>query len=280
MTNRLSGPNSLPFHVYDYTPIPLLLEDDDLNTQTATLSISTIAGFFSITLSPRNRSLVWLDGNYGEGIDDNKLVARGSLRAINESLQTLRYRAVYRLNDTMVVKVVGDEWVAEWRVELEYKREEESVVSRRFWWVVLGVGGVVVLCCVILCCRVCCCCGRARVVEPKKEIEMVVVNRSHSQQVEKQSQVQQDERKQSQLEQDTTPKRKTPPPLQPSSIPKEKKPPPLPPSAIPGSRKQPPPVPKSIPPSRRADGISARITTPDNVEPITRASVKPPTDGF
>ena len=76
--NRLSGPNSLPFHVYDYTPIPLLLEDDDLNTQTATLSISTIAGFFSITLSPRNRSLVWLDGNYGEGIDDNKLVARGS----------------------------------------------------------------------------------------------------------------------------------------------------------------------------------------------------------
>ena len=269
--NRLSGPNSLPFHVYDYTPIPLLLEDDDLNTQTATLSISTIAGFFSITLSPRNRSLVWLDGNYGEGIDDNKLVARGSLRAINESLQTLRYRAVYRLNDTMVVKVVGDEWVAEWRVELEYKREEESVVSWRFWWVVLGVGGVVVLCCVILCCRVCCCCGRARVVEPKKEIEMVVVNRS---------QVQQDERKQSQLEQDTTPKGKTPPPLQPSSIPKGKKPPPLPPGAIPGSRKQPPPVPKSIPPGRRADGFSARITTPDNVEPITRASVKPPTDGF
>ena len=277
--NRLSGPNSLPFHVYDYTPIPLLLEDDDLNTQVTTLSISTITGFFSITLSPRNRSLVWLDGNYGEGIDDNKLVARGSMRAINESLQTLRYRAVYRLNDTMLVKVADGEWVAEWRVELEYKREDERVVPWRFWWVVLGVGGVVVLCCVILCCRVCCCCGSARVVEPKKEIEMVAVKPIQSERVEKQPQLRQDETKQSQSERDVKPKGMTPP-LQPSSIPKGKKPPPLPPGAIPGGRKQPPPVPKSIPPSRRADGFSARITTPDDVEPITRASVKPPTDGF
>ena len=76
--------------MYASTPVPISVFDDDFNTAVCTLTITTTTGFFSIALAPHNHThsgLEWLEGNYGEGMEDNKLVARGSLRAINDSLR-------------------------------------------------------------------------------------------------------------------------------------------------------------------------------------------------
>ena len=71
-------------------------------------------------------------------------MARGSLRAINDSLQTLAYRAVYRLNDTLVVRVVDGEFVAETRVAMVYTMEEKKSVGWPFVVVVVVLDVLVV----------------------------------------------------------------------------------------------------------------------------------------
>ena len=223
--------------MYASTPVPISVFDDDFNTEVCTLTITTTTGFFSIALAPHNHTLPgleWLEGNYGEGMEDNKLVARGSLRAINDSLQTLAYRAVYRLNDTVVVRVVDGEFEAETRVAMVYTMEEKKGVS---WPLVVGVVVIVVVLVRLLCC--CCCCHKKRElvkkeVEKKKEVEMVE-------------------------------RRTVPPPL---------------PAALTKKKKTPPPLPSSLPPKNETRQTHSAVATPENVEPHSKASVRPPTVGM
>lgn len=230
--------SSLPFFVYASTPVPISVFDDDFNTAVCTLTITTTTGFFSIALAPHNHTLPgleWLEGNYGEGMEDNKLVARGSLRAINDSLQTLAYRAVYRLNDTLVVRVVDGEFEAETRVAMVYTMEEKKSVS---WPLVVGVVVLVVVLVRLLCCC-CCSCHKKRElvkkeVEKKKEVEMVE-------------------------------RRTVPPPL---------------PAALTTKKKTPPPLPSSLPPKNETRQTHSAVATPENVEPHSKASVRPPTVGM
>lgn len=230
--------SSLPFFVYASTPVLISVFDDDFNTAVCTLTITTTTGFFSIALAPHNHTLPgleWLEGNYGEGMEDNKLVARGSLRAINDSLQTLAYRAVYRLNDTLVVRVVDGEFEAETRVAMVYTMEEKKSVS---WPLVVGVVVLVVVLVRLLCCC-CCSCHKKRElvkkeVEKKKEVEMVE-------------------------------RRTVPPPL---------------PAALTTKKKTPPPLPSSLPPKNETRQTHSAVATPENVEPHSKASVRPPTVGM
>ena len=218
--------------MYASTPVPISVFDDDFNTAVCTLSITTTTGFFSIALAPHNHThsgLEWLEGNYGEGMEDNKLVARGSLRAINDSLQTLAYRAVYRLNDTLVVRVVDGEFVAETRVAMVYTMEEKKSVS---WPLVVVVVVIVVVLVRLLCCC-CCSCHKKRELV-KKEVEMVQ-------------------------------RRTVPPPL---------------PAALTKKKKTPPPLPSSLPPKNETRQTHSAVATPENVEPHSKASVRPPTVGM
>ena len=223
--------------MYASTPVPISVFDDDFNTAVCTLTITTTTGF-SIALAPHNHTLPgleWLEGNYGEGMEDNKLVARGSLRAINDSLQTLAYRAVYRLNDTLVVRVVDGEFEAETRVAMVYTMEEKKSVS---WPLVVGVVVLVVVLVRLLCCC-CCSCHKKRElvkkeVEKKKEVEMVE-------------------------------RRTVPPPL---------------PAALTTKKKTPPPLPSSLPPKNETRQTHSAVATPENVEPHSKASVRPPTVGM
>lgn len=233
--------SSLPFFVYASTPVPISVFDDDFNTEVCTLTLTTTTGFFSIALAPHNHTLPgleWLEGNYGEGMEDNKLVARGSLRAINASLHTLAYRAVYRLNDTVVVKVADGEFVAETRVAMVYTMEEKKSVGWPFV-VVMAVIGVVVVVLVRLLCCCCCSCHKKRELV-KKEIEM-------------------------KKEVEMAEKRTVPPPL---------------PPALTKKKKTPPPLPSSLPPKNETRQAHSAVATPENVEPHSKASVRPPTVGM
>ena len=230
--------------MYASTPVSISVFDDDLNTAVCTLTITTTTGFFSIALAPHNHThsgLEWLEGNYGEGMEDNKLVARGSLRAINDSLQTLAYRAVYRLNDTLVVRVVDGEFVAETRVAMMYTMEEKKSVS---WPLVVVVVVIVVVLVRLLCCC-CCSCHKKR--------ELVKKEAETKKEVEKKKEVEMVER------------RTVPPPL---------------PAALTTKKKTPPPLPSSLPPKNETRQAHSAVATPENVEPHSKASVRPPTVGM
>ena len=236
--------------MYASTPVPISVFDDDFNTAVCTLTITTTTGFFSIALVPHNHTLPgleWLEGNYGEGMEDNKLVARGSLRAINDSLQTLAYRAVYRLNDTLVVRVVDGEFVAETRVAMVYTMEEKKSVGWPF--VVVVVVLVVVVVRVVCCC--CCSCHKKR--ELVKKEDGAGQTEAETTDVAGKPELERVER------------RTVPPPL---------------PAALTKKKKTPPPLPSSLPPKNETRQTHSAVATPENVEPHSKASVRPPTVGM
>lgn len=213
------------------------------------LSLNSTIGFFTLSLSPHNNTfpgLEWLEGNYGEGMEDNRVVARGSLRAINESLHTLAYRGVYRLNDTIGIKITDGEFVVETRVMMVYTTENKKDARWQFVVVVMVVIGMVVVWGVVACAKLLqsCCCSRKKGELVKKEIEMVDVDT---------------EKKTSSP---TLTKKTSPPAL----TKKKRLPPPLPPSLLPkhDGKKQ----------------THSTVTTPENVEPHSKTSVRPPTVGM
>lgn len=63
-------------------------------------------------------------------MDDNLLVVQGSIGAMNEALQSLQYRAVYKLNDSMTITLVDGEYNVTERIALLYQKEEKQLSSQ------------------------------------------------------------------------------------------------------------------------------------------------------
>ena len=155
----LITPSSFYFYVYESVPIVnLTVIDRDRDTQLCELEITATSGFFNLNLTtddPSN-SLNWIDGNYGEGRDDNKLVAQGSLSAVHYSLQSLIYKAIYRLNDTLVIQITDGNYIVKQEILMIYVREQTTVITPKFTIIVCIVIGVMILWLLTLCYKMCC----------------------------------------------------------------------------------------------------------------------------
>lgn len=148
-----------------YTPIPIhtiQIQDSDRNTQLCSLQITTITGFFQFNTS----LLEWKEGNYGEGMDDNKVIAIGSISDMNNALETIRYRAVYRLNDTMVLIITDGNYTATGRIELIYTPEESNGLSERFFIIVCLVCALIICGFVSICWNCCQSCRSSKKKDP------------------------------------------------------------------------------------------------------------------
>lgn len=125
-------------------------------------------------------------------MDDNKVIVKGSISDMNNALETIRYRAVYRLNDTMVLMITDGNYTITGRIQLIYTPEESSGLSERFYVIICLVCTLIVCGFISLCWN---CCRSCRSSKKKGPIHQKKT-----------------------LRKKTTPQRKVPPPL-PKSLP-------------------------------------------------------------
>ena len=213
---KLTLPSELYFKVYESVPVQdIQLIDHDNDTQLCELQISSVSGLFylNITTNDPSNSLKWISGNYGEGRDNSLVTVEGSLSAMRFALQSLSYKAMYRLNDTLQLQITDGEFVVSESVKMMYVAEQVSVITPKFTIIVALVVGVMVLWALSLCCKIC----------PRKKKLPVMKEqgqrkREHEQEKNRLESELEKEQKQKQSLTQSKKIKKTPPPL-PTSLP-------------------------------------------------------------
>ena len=277
--SRLSLPSSVSFQVYNPVSFhDIFILDMDNDTQLCSLKITTNTGFFDFNTTTNNpeNSLEWKDGNYGEGMDDNMIIVQGSISAMNLAFQSFIYRAVYRLNDTMQITLTDGNLTVSGIIQLIYTVEETTTLTTRFYMIMICIYAFLILCFLLLiinCCKkICNCFSKCK--REKKKLPKTKKQKEKKTKIEI-------EKKSSKKPEDISSSRtsitKSEKPMKNeiSSVPKQS-------SVVvstPIKKKVPPPLPKSPPPVKKSPPtLNTQLisSTPDNVEPYSRKSSKPP----
>ena len=279
--NRLSAPHSVWFTPFETTALhDILINDTDRDTQLARLRLQTSTSFINVNTSqsdPHN-PVRWVGGNVGQGMDDTLIELEGSLSAFAAIVNNVTFRGIYRMNDTLVVTLVDGPYNVSAMITLAYLPRETTATTPRFWILVVLIAVLLVIWLCSLCLRVCslCRCRREKtipvVMKPSVSPPVHANHDVRRNPVHSSHEVKPIPEKTDSILQ---PPKKTPPPL-PLSLPPaisstdntKQKP-----------KKRPPPLPTTEPPcSSHHPGRQAETVgqTPDNVEVISRRTVKPP----
>ena len=282
LSNRLYAPNTVWFTPFETTALTnILINDTDRDTQLARLRLQTSTSYINVNASqsdPHN-PVRWVGGNVGQGMDDTLVELEGSISAFAAIVNKVTFRGIYRMNDTLVVTLIDGPFNVSAAITLAYLPRETTATTPRFWILVILIAALLVIWLFSLCIRACslCRCRREKTIPvgmrpsispPVRVNQNVKQNAVHSIH----------EMKQIPEQRESHPPKKTPPPLPLS----------LPPAisktddTIRSPKKRPPPLPTTEPPcssqytAHRSEMVGR---TPDDVEVISRRTVKPPSHG-
>ena len=285
LIRRLHVPDTMWFTPFETTPLSnILINDTDRDTQLARLRLQTSTSYINVNASQSDplNPVRWIGGNVGQGMDDTLVELEGSLSAFAAIVNKVTFRGIYRMNDTLAVTLVDGPFNVSKMITLAYLPRETTATTPRFWILVILIGVLLVIWLCSLCLRVCslCRCRREKTIPVGMQPSVSPpIQASHEM---KRNSVHSNREVKRTPEQttDSLPQlpKKTPPPLPPSlppAIPKLD-------DTKPKPKKHPPPLPTTQPPCP-SHHIARQMETvgrsPDDVEVISRRTVKPPSHG-
>ena len=157
--HSLVTPSEIPFKALERTTIPnITLIDVDHDTQLCTLRIETVTTLLLVHTT-NHSSIRWITGSHGEGMENTMVEVEGTITGLNEVLQSMSFRALYQMNDSMVLSVRDGVHFLRSTILLVYMKEEHSTINDRFWVFVLLACTLLMIWCLSIVhglCKLCC----------------------------------------------------------------------------------------------------------------------------